>query len=45
MNYSNWLDYIEDLNELPFMMYLSILRDTKCTDFFIMGPNEEIEFI
>ena len=45
MNYYNWLDYIEDLNEFPSMAYLSILRDMKCTDFFIMGSNEKIEFI
>ena len=45
MKYDNWLEYIEDLNEFPFMAYLSILRNVKCNELFIIGPNEKIEFI
>lgn len=30
-----WLDYIEALNDVPFMAYFSILRDMKCNEFII----------
>lgn len=46
MSYDNWLDYIEDLNEFPFMAYFSILRDMKCNEFFIIGrPSDKLEMI
>ena len=45
MNYNRWLDYIEDINEFPFMAYFSILRDMKCNEFWVLGKNEKLEVI
>lgn len=45
MRYDCWLDYIEDLNEIPFMAYFCIMRDMKCNEFYILGRPEKIEML
>lgn len=40
---NRWLDYIDDLREIPYMAYFNILRTMKANRFFILGRDEKIE--
>ena len=40
-----WLDYIEALEEFPYMAYFCVLRDMKCNEMILLGKGDKLEML